>query len=562
MLGLSMVDFVVVLIYVVGITWIGVRSGRGVKTSGEYFMPRRFGKWMLTMATFSTGTSSDQATTVASKCFTSGASGIWYQWLFMFATPFFWLVMPLLRRFRAITVADIFEARFDRSVGHLFCIAGLLKCALSVGLLLKGTGALIESASGSTMNSHLILVLLTISLLAYSLVGGLTAAIIAESFQGLLIIVFSFLLLPSVLHAVGGIHGMKLTLDNPARFTLFEPGEIGVFHVTMLTVSSLAMLVMIPENLGLSSASRREEDGQVGFVCGAFIKRVCTVAWCLIGLGGAAYFLDRPVNPDHIYGLLAREFLPSLLPGLLGLFIASVLATSMSTCSPILVAAAALFTKLYRAADPARSEARYIAVGRCAMVGVAGVGMSFAFLFPGVVKGLEIMIAITPVMGITFWMGFFWKRTTTPAVWLATGAGYATWAFCSSAWGVEIVGGMWPGFVKTSAGGGSVAPAWEMLFIFITTIGTAVAVSVATRPVDSAQLERFFALSRTPVRLGEVILQPCTLPEGAVVPEPRLWIDWGNLQIPSMGRRAKVGFLICCAGVAFLVIGFQRILAL
>ncbi|HEX8310121.1 MAG TPA: hypothetical protein VF614_02315 [Chthoniobacteraceae bacterium] len=560
--GLTFLDLTIALLYLVGITWIGVRSGRGARTSLEYFMPRKFGKWMLTMATFSTGTSSDQAVTVASKCFTSGASGIWYQWLFMFATPFFWLVMPLLRRFRAVTVAQIFEARFDRSVGHLFCVAGLLKCALSLGLLLKGTSALIAASSGNTLHTEVLLILLTISFVTYSIAGGLSAAIVTESFQGVLILVFSFLLLPSVLHAVGGIQGMKATLDAPRMFTLFEPGQIGAFHVIMLTLSSLAMLVMIPENLGVSSSSRREADGQVGFVAGAFIKRVCTIAWCLTGLGGAAYFTGQTVQPDHIYGLLAKEFLPTLFPGLLGLFIASVLATSMSTCSPILVAAAALFTDLYRAVFPARSEARYIAFGRGAMLLVAAAGLSVAFLLPGVVKGLEILIALTPIMGITFWMGFFWRRMTVPAVWVATAVGYGTWGFCASPWGVEMLGGISSSWVKVTAQGSEVSFPWGMLFIFITTVGTAIIVSLTTRPVAAEKLERFYALARTPVFLGEVILQPCTLPEGAIVPEPHLWIAWGDLQIPKPGRRSTVGFLICCAIVAILVLGFQRILLL
>ncbi|HMJ07118.1 MAG TPA: hypothetical protein VK474_12730 [Chthoniobacterales bacterium] len=562
-LGLAPVDLVVVSIYLLGITWIGLRSGRGARTSGEYFMPRKFGKWMLAMATFGTGTSSDQAVTVASKCYVSGASGIWYQWLFMFATPFFWLVMPLLRRFRAITVADIFEARFDRGVGHLFCVAGLLKSALSLGLVLKGAAAVLDASSGNHLNSELMPVLLTISFLAYSIVGGLSAAVVTESFQSLLIIVFSFLLLPGVLHAVGGMQGMKRTLDNQAMFTLFNPGEVGVFHVIMLTLSSLAMLVMIPHNLGVSSASRREADGQVGFVTGAFIKRVCTVAWCLTGLGGAAYFAGRSVNPDHIYGLLAQEFLPALLPGLLGLFIACVLAASMCTCSAILVAASALFTNnLYRTFFPAQSETRYIGIGRLTMVAVAGAGLAFALLVPGLVEGLEIIIAITPIMGITFWMGFFWRRMSVPAVWAATAVGYATGAFCALSWSVGSITSVWSGFVKVSAAGAAVQPAWEILFIFITTIAAAVAVSLVTRPVGSDKLERFYALARTPVSPGEVILEPCTLPEGAVVPEPRLWIAWGDLQIPQPGRRSTVGFLVCCAIVAILVFGFERILAL
>ena len=39
------------------------------------------------------------------------------------------------------------------------------------------------------------------------------------------------------------------------------------------------------------------------------------------------------VEPDKVYGDVAHRFLPQLLPGLLGIFIASLLASVMSSCT-------------------------------------------------------------------------------------------------------------------------------------------------------------------------------------------------------------------------------------
>ena len=57
-----------------------------------------------------------EAVSVASKTYTNGISGIWYQWLYLFATPFYWLIAPMMRRFRALTTGDIFELRYNKSV--------------------------------------------------------------------------------------------------------------------------------------------------------------------------------------------------------------------------------------------------------------------------------------------------------------------------------------------------------------------------------------------------------------------------------------------------------------
>ena len=72
------------------------------------------GKAISIFSVFGAGTHSDQAVSVVSKTYHSGMSGIWYQWLYLFVTPFNWWIAPILRRCRAITTADFFEARYDR----------------------------------------------------------------------------------------------------------------------------------------------------------------------------------------------------------------------------------------------------------------------------------------------------------------------------------------------------------------------------------------------------------------------------------------------------------------
>jgi Na+/proline symporter len=122
---LHWLDMSVVFVYLIGITVLGVWVGRKVKGLKDYFMPRRFGKGMMIMHAFGTGTASDQAVTVSAATFRGGLSGIWYQWLWLFVTPFYWLIAPIFRRFRAVTTADVYQLRFDRTVAVLFAIVGI-----------------------------------------------------------------------------------------------------------------------------------------------------------------------------------------------------------------------------------------------------------------------------------------------------------------------------------------------------------------------------------------------------------------------------------------------------
>ncbi|MCP4170220.1 MAG: sodium:solute symporter family protein, partial [Fuerstiella sp.] len=235
----------------------------------DFVMPRRFGRLMMLMHGFGTSTHSDQAVSVASKCYSSGLSGIWYQWMWLFATPFFWLIAPMMRRFRALTTADVFAARFSGSVAVLFCVFGLAKFVVTIGNMLKGSGAVIEACTGNLITAEASIAVMTILFLIYGLAGGLRAAIVTDFVQGILTLLFSFLLLPFVLNAVGGITGMKQSLAelSPERdmLSLVTPGDIGVFYIGMIAVNALLSVTVQPHNMGTCAAGRTEAEGAFGF---------------------------------------------------------------------------------------------------------------------------------------------------------------------------------------------------------------------------------------------------------------------------------------------------------
>lgn len=146
--GFPPADIAVLAVYLVGITALGVWMARRVRGLGDYFMPRRFSKTLMVTFAFGTGTASDQAVSVAAETFRSGLSGIWWQWLWLPATPFYWLIAPIMRRLCAITTADLYALRYDRSVALLFAVVGVVGLSVKIGLLLKGSSALIDSATG------------------------------------------------------------------------------------------------------------------------------------------------------------------------------------------------------------------------------------------------------------------------------------------------------------------------------------------------------------------------------------------------------------------------------
>jgi Na+/proline symporter len=557
-MGLRAADYLVLLLYFIVITLIGIWSARKLRDSNDFFMPRKFGKLMMAMFSFGTGTHSDQAVSVAAKSFTNGLSGIWYQWLWLPVTPFYWLIAPIFRRFRAVTTANVFEARFDGSVSILYAFIGILNLSVNIGVMLKGAGAVISASTGHLVSSNAAIAVMTILFVLYGVAGGLSAAIITDFIQGILTVFFSFALLPLIMNAVGGFDGIRSTVGNSNIFSLVAPSDIGFFYIAVIAVNALVGIVTQPHTMSNCGAGRTELEGRVGFMFGTLLKRLCTIPWALTGLAAIAYFAGTDIHPDKVFGAVAGDFLPKLVPGMLGLFLAALIASVMSSCDVFMVSSSALFTEnIYRRFRPNKQARHYILVARITAILVVGGGVYFAFWLPSVVKGLETFWIISSMMGIAFWLGLFWRRTTVAGAWAATITAFAIWWLTTRTFFITFLAQVPLAYqLRFVTGRGSEMTMylpWQMIFYLAGGTAVGIIVSLFTKGVAKNKLAVFYALIRTPVRAGEKIITPCTLPEGAEVPERRKLFPKSNIEILVPSRTSVIGFLIGWICVAVLV---------
>jgi Na+/proline symporter len=560
MFGLHIADLLVVFLYLVLVVGIGVYTSRMVSGLSSFVMPRRFGKFTMIMFSFGSGTSSDQAVSVASKSFTNGLSGIWYQWLYLFATPFYWLIAPVMRRFRAITMSDVFEARYNRSVGILYGAIAVANLMVMIGLMLKGSSAVIEACTGGSVPEGWAIILMAILFVGYGMAGGLSAAIITDLLQGVLTIAFSVMLLPLVFNAVGGMAGMRAAIDDPEMMSLVAPGEIGVFYILIIALNGLVGIVAQPHILSNCAAGRTELDGAWGFMGGNLIKRFCTVAWSLIGLAALAHYGTAGMDPDQIFGRVARDFLSPLMPGLVGLFLSALIASVMSSCDAFMVAGAGLFAgNIYKPLAPSRSDRHYVTVVRWASLFVVAAGLAFAYWVPGVIDALEIFWKVSPMMGIAFWMGLLWRRANAVGAWASTLAALFAWWLSAQGFFVDwvstssISGPLRLVFVE--AGQPEIHLPWQMVFYMTAGVAAGIVASLVTKPLPEAKVDHYYALTRTPVTAGEVVDVPCTLPAGANVPPARLMFPGTSLEIPVPSRVAMAGFIVGWLFVVLIIGG-------
>src|SRR5438093_2929959 len=292
-MNLALLDWAVLVAYFIVIMGIGLTVGYRVRHGGEYFLGgRRFGPWVMIAQSFSVGTHAEMPVALAGAVYGTGASAIWYQWKNLFITPLYWMMAPVFRRIRRTTMAEFTEDRYGPAMGAIYIVFAVCFFIIETAGLLKGAGKVISQATGATTGVNEIVVAMTVMFVLYSFVGGLVASAWTDLFQGFLIIVLSFMLIPLVWHVVGGLGGMKASLP-PFRFSLSTPAGIGPWVILMLTINGLVGIMAQPHMVAAVGTGRDERTCRIGMFYGNYVTRVCTVGWALVGLIVAAMIAQR-----------------------------------------------------------------------------------------------------------------------------------------------------------------------------------------------------------------------------------------------------------------------------
>ncbi len=413
---IATLDWIFLVGYLLFCAGIGIVVGLRVKDTDHYFLgKRRFGKWLMMGQSFGIGTHAEMPVSLAGAVYSVGASGIWYQWKNLFATPFYWIMAPVFRRMRRTTLAEVMEDRYGVWMGGIYTIFALCYFTINTANMLKGAAKVINQATGGGLGVNEIVISMTVIFIIYSFVGGLEAAAWTDFFQGFLIIILSFMLIPLGWSAIGGAAGLRTSLEA-YKFSLATPQGITPWVIAMLTINGLVGIMAQPHQLAAVGTGRDEKTCREGMLYGNYIKRFCTVGWAIVGLVAATMVVQGRfgttalADPEDAFGFACRQL---LFPGGLGLMIAGVLAANMSTCSAFMVDSGALFTQgVYRQwLAKGRPDKHYLWVGRMSGLALTLLGVVYALLFVDrVLYSFLLTETMATFMGISFLGGIIWQR--------------------------------------------------------------------------------------------------------------------------------------------------------
>lgn len=584
--GLKLIDIGVIVGYFAVIMLVGMWASFKVHTEEDFFLGgRSFGKGLLMMHWLCTGTHSEQAVQVSGATARVGLGGIWYQWMWLFSTPFYWLIAPMIRRLRVITTGDMFRIRYNRSLEMLYAVVALLFLVLSVAMLLRGAGKAMAGATNGAIPTNYSVIVLAVLFSTYVITGGLMAAAYTDYLQGLMLIALSVMLIPAGLSVIGGMSALHEKLPATMLSITAPAGasEGSLDFVLAMSLLGLVGIVVQPHVMTANGSGKTELEARIGMCFGNFIKRFLTIAWAFTGLialvhhpellqGLAMGSEEARDKSETLFGTAIQSFLGD---GWRGLMIACIIA-GVTSAEAFMVVGSALFTRnFYQHAVPNASDRHYLWVGRAASAGILIAGILVATFAGSVTQLVTFAFQMIGLMGGAFWMGVLWRRTNPFGVWVSFLA--TLWVWLVTIWDPTLLSGI-PLLQQISNSVFRSEAAvflhdlprpYQILVMLVVQFGVLILASLFTPPQNPEQLDPFFARLHTPVgKEQEVALAapPDDLFESATLGMHGVVLDYRKasvyaypalqrvgIEIPRLNWFDCAGFLAACGLVGALI---------
>jgi SSS family transporter len=214
---LGYIDWIILLLTLVGVVLYGIYKGKSVNNIDGYYRSNRQLPWsMVMLGVIGTQASAVTFLSAPGQAYTDGMRFVQYY----FGLPLAMIVLcvtfiPLFHKLNVYTAYEYLEKRFDRKTRSLAAILFLLSRALSTGISIYAPAIILSSILG--WNIYLTNLLMGGIVIFYSISGG--ARVVAYTQQLQLIIIFAGLILAGYLiidllpHEVGFFSALKLGKD-------------------------------------------------------------------------------------------------------------------------------------------------------------------------------------------------------------------------------------------------------------------------------------------------------------------------------------------------------------
>ena len=416
--AIQTVDYIVLICYLLLMAGVGAYFMKYMRVGSDFLKGgNRIEWWVAGMASFMSGFSVWTFTGGAGFAYRQGVIGVFLLGLAVPAFVFgFFIFAERWRRSRVTTVVEYIRSRFGEGTHKTFSWMTGPSQLMFAAVRLFALSSFMSVALG--LRVEYLIVICGLVILAYTVLGGYWAVCFTDMFQFMFLFPVACLLAILSLSNVGGWGGF--IHQTPAGF--FNPfiGEYGWLFLLSYTVSQTAGYNNFANAQRYFCAPTERDAKKIALLCivlftiGSFIfylpPLVARVA--MPELGNMANGLKQPSEAAYI--AMGLRVLP---PGLVGVLLAAMLASSMANLSAANHVVTGIFAKdLYQGyLRPEASDRHMLVASRVAslFVGVfmIGVALIFAQGATGIFTLLFILESIFLIpLGLPLLYGMLVKR--------------------------------------------------------------------------------------------------------------------------------------------------------
>lgn len=420
------IDYTILILYLITTIAIGFFYQRRIKTSSDYFLAGKLLPfWAIGLSIVGSDIGAVDFVGLTGQAYRFGIVVANFDWIGsvpamilagLVFIPYYW-------RAGVFTIPEYLGRRYNVYVRVISALIWLVFIAFSLGVLLWSTGLLMQSMFGWPMIPSILIMVVVVGL--YTISGGLSAVVMTDVIQVLLMSFGAVAILILGFNEVGGWNALVTKIESMGpqysnHFSLVVSPEANTPYPWTGILFGLAFVlapayfignqVIIQRSLG----ARDEWHAKASMIFGAFLKVLIPILVVIPGLLALALFPDIE-DGDKVYAELIKHLLP---PGLTGLIFAAFLAALMSSVSSIINSVATVWTKdIYEPYfQKSASDRKSLFMGRLVtglILLIAVVSSPLSNRFPGVYVYIQTINSFVqgPVFAILL-VGMFWERAT------------------------------------------------------------------------------------------------------------------------------------------------------
>ena len=426
-----------VIVYLLVTIAIGLVAAKRVKNSADFAIAgRHLPMAMIITTTFATWFGSETVLGIPAKFVNGGLHGVVED---PFGAGFCLILVGLffagkLYRMTLLTISDYYRERYGRVVEVICTLIIMVSYLGWVSAQVTALGLVFNVLSGGAISPELGMTIGVVSILAYTLFGGMWSVAITDFIQMIILVVGLSILAVFAADQAGGADKVVSLAISQDMFKFWpEPNAHDVLFFVAAAIT--IMFGSIPQQdvfQRVMSANTEKAAtwgpviGGVCYILFAFVPMFLVVSALIIMPDKAATLVAE--DPQKVLPTLVVEQMPFVMQVL---FFGALLSAIKSCASATLLAPSVTFTEnIWRQFHPHQSDQQGLRAMRITVLAFSALVLTYAILMQGtsiyeLVSGAYQVPLVGAFVPLTF--GLYWQRATTQGAIFAITLGLLAW---------------------------------------------------------------------------------------------------------------------------------------